>query len=219
VRRVVATPHLPASRVDGPFRPKARAAFRELRERARVRLDGLRLTLAYEVRLDDPDADLAEPELVLGDGDALLVEFSGFRVPEDPEGWFEAIRGAGRTPVLAHPERYRCIGEAYGRLVDWRSAGVRTCVNVGSLWGRHGRRAAGVARRMLAEGHIDLLATDNHSRPGRADSLRPIWDLLSGDGHGRAASLLALAAWVAVPTVRSFAFSPPGSPAALAWSR
>lgn len=190
VRRVAATPHLPASRIDGAFRSKVRTVFRELRERAREALDGLRLTLAYEVRLDDPTADFGEPELVLGAGDALLVEFSGFRVPEDPEGWFETIREAGRTPVLAHPERYRGIGDAYDRLVDWRASGVRTCVNVGSLWGRHGTKAAGVARRMLADGQIDLLATDNHSRPGRADSLRPIWDLLARDGHGEAASLL-----------------------------
>lgn len=190
VRRVAATPHLPASRIDGPFRPKVRQAFRELRERAREELDGLRLTLAYEVRLDDPGADFSEPELVLGAGDALLVEFSGFRVPEDPRGWFRTIRKAGRTPVLAHPERYRGVGDEYGRLAEWRESGVRTCVNVGSLWGRHGAKAAAVARRMLADGKIDLLATDNHSRPGRADSLRPIWDLLTEDGHGEAASLL-----------------------------
>lgn len=190
VRRVAATPHLPASRIEGPFRPRVRKAFRELRERAREELDGLRLTLAYEVRLDDPTADFGDPELVLGGGDALLVEFSGFRIPEDPEGWFETIRRAGRTPVLAHPERYRGIGDAYGRLVDWRSSGVRTCVNVGSLWGRHGKGAAAVARRMLADGQMDLLATDNHSRPGRADSLRPIWELLAEDGHEEAASLL-----------------------------
>ena len=190
VRRVAATPHLPASRIDGPYRPEVRAAFRELRDRAREELDGLQLELAYEVRLDDPTADFGEPDLVLGAGDALLVEFSGFRVPDDPEGWFETIRQAGRTPVLAHPERYRGIGDVYGRLVEWRSSGVRTCGNVGSLWGRHGKRAAGVARRMLADGQMDMLATDNHSRPGRADSLRPIWDLLSEDGHEEAASLL-----------------------------
>jgi len=190
VRRVAATPHLPASRIEGAYRREMRVAFRELQEGARDELEALRLTMAYEVRLDDPGADLAEPDLVLGSGDWLLVEFSGFRVPEDPEGWFEGIRGAGRKPVLAHPERYRGIGDAYGRLEDWRSAGVRTCVNVGSLWGRHGKKAAGVARRMLADGRIDLLATDNHSRPGRADSLRPIWDLLAEDGHEETASLL-----------------------------
>lgn len=190
VRRVAATPHLPASRIRGPFRKEVRRSFRELRARCREELDRLRLTLAYEVRLDDRSADLSEPELVLGGGDALLVEFSGFRVPEDPEAWLDRVRRAGRTPVLAHPERYHGVGDAYGRLRRWRSEGVRTCVNSGSLWGRHGRKAAGVARRMLADGEVDLLATDNHARPGRADSLRPVWDLLSAEGHGEAASLL-----------------------------
>lgn len=190
VRRVAATPHLPASRIDGPFRAEVREAFRELRDRAHEELEEIRLTLAYEVRLDDPTADFGDPGLVLGSGDALLVEFSRFQIPEDPEGWFDTIRRAGRTPVLAHPERYRGIGETYGRLVEWRSAGVRTCGNVGSLWGRHGKKAADVARRMLADGQMDMLATDNHSRPGRADSLRPIWDLLSEDGHEEVASLL-----------------------------
>lgn len=190
VRRVATTPHLPASRIDGPYRGEVEASFRELREAAGRELPALRLTLAYEVRLDDRSADLSHPDLVLGDGDGLLVEFSGFRIPTDPEGWFERIREAGRTPILAHPERYRGMGEAYGRLKGWREAGVRTCVNVGSLWGRHGERAAEVARQMLADGCIDLLATDNHSRPGRVDSLRPIWDLLSEGGHREAASLM-----------------------------
>lgn len=190
VRRVATTPHLPASRIDGPFRREVRGAFRELRAAADEELDRLHLTLAFEVRLDDHSADFSEPDLVLGGGDSVLVEFSGFRVPEEPEGWFERVGRSGRTPVLAHPERYRGIGDAYGRLKRWRSAGVRTCVNVGSLWGRHGKRAAGVARRMLSDGQIDLLATDNHSRPGRVDSLRPIFDLLAEDGHRETATLL-----------------------------
>lgn len=190
IRRVAATPHLPASRIDGPFREEVRSAFRDLRSRGREELDRLRLTLAYEVRLNDRSADLSEPDLVLGDGDSVLVEFSRFRVPEDAGSWFDGVWRAGRVPVLAHPERYRGIGDAYGRLERWRRDGVRTCVNVGSLWGRHGRKAAGVARRMLADGQIDLLATDHHSLPGRADSLRPIWEVLSEAGHEEAASLL-----------------------------
>lgn len=190
VRRVATTPHLPASRIEGPYREKVRASFGELRETARRELPSLDLTLAYEVRLDDRSANLAEPELTLGEGDFLLVEFSGFRVPAEPESWFQRVTDAGRTPILAHPERYRGVADAYGRLQEWREAGVRTCVNVGSLWGRHGKKAAALARRMLVDGRIDLLATDNHSRPGRVDSLRPIWDLLSADGHREAATLL-----------------------------
>lgn len=211
VRRVAATPHLPASRIEGPFRGKVRRRFRELRSAARDELEGLELTLAYEVRLNERSADLSEPELVLGRGDSLLVEFSGFRVPEDPEDWFDRVERAGRTPVLAHPERYRGIEDAYGRVRRWRSAGVRTCVNVGSLWGRHGGHAAGVARRMLADGQVDLLATDNHSRPGRADSLRPIWDLLSADGHGKTASLLVSRNPAAVLEGRAVDPVPPAS--------
>lgn len=190
VRRVVATPHLPASRAAGPHRRRVEEAFREVRAAARESLQRLRLSLSYEIRLDDREAPLDDPGLTLGGGDALLVEFSGFRLPGPGERPLARLLRLGRIPVLAHPERFVGMAEGYGRIPAWREDGVRTCVNVGSLWGRHGPAPQRVARRMLASGEADLLATDHHARPGREDSLRRVWDFLSAAGHAEAARLL-----------------------------
>jgi protein-tyrosine phosphatase len=105
----------------------------------------MRLELAYEVRIDDPEIDLSQ-------------------------NW---------VPVLAHPERYAGIGLTYDWIARWRTLGAVMCLNVGSLFGEHGVEAERVARRMLASGHADLIASDHHARPRRSTTLRQGWDLLA----------------------------------------
>jgi tyrosine-protein phosphatase YwqE len=83
--------------------------------------------------------------------------------------------------VLAHPERYTGIGTAYGWIPRLRDAGVLMCANAGSFFGAHGQEAERVVRRMLAEGHVDLVASDHHARPERAPSLRQLHDRLEAN--------------------------------------
>ncbi len=149
----------------------------------------LSLSLAYEVRLDEADVELGDRSLGLSDRH-LLVEFSMLMVPAYP---METLNTAVRqdwVPVLAHPERYAGIEARYGLIQTWRDAGVVMCVNAASLWGRYGREAEWAARRMLADGAVDLVASDHHARPGRSATMRQVWDLLLEAGHDEAARLL-----------------------------
>lgn len=190
VTRVVATPHLPASRADGPFRRRVLERFRELEAAAGERLPGLGLSLAYEIRLDGARIDAGDRGLWLGPGGHVLVEYDRFRVPSDPMAPIRPILEAGLVPVLAHPERY--VNAA--RVGDWidglREAGVRTCPNAVSLTGANGPDAARVSRGMLASGRADLLASDHHARPDRAYGLGAAWELVAGSGSPEAARVL-----------------------------
>ncbi len=188
IRRVVTTPHLPASHARGRLRARIEERFAALAGAA-AGIEGLELSLSFEVRIDEPEADLSDPDLGLGGG-ALLVEFPQLMLPAFPDRMLESVTGQGWRPVLAHPERYTGIGGAYSWIPRLREAGVVMCVNAGSPWGEHGAEAERVSRRMLAEGHADCLASDHHGREARSTSLREVHDRLARAGFAESARLL-----------------------------
>lgn len=190
VTRVVATPHLPASRADGSFRRRVLERYRELEAAAAERLPDLGLSLAYEVRLDGARIDAADRGLWLGPGGHVLVEYDRFRVPSDPMAPIRPLLEAGLIPVLAHPERYVNAARAGDWMDAVREAGVLLCPNAVSLTGANGPDAARVSRGLLASGRADLVASDHHARPDRSYGLGPAWELLSEAGSPEAARVL-----------------------------
>lgn len=85
-----------------------------------------------------------------------------------------ALRDAGYTPVLAHPERYHYLEEdGYQALLD---AGALFQRNLGSLKGFYGWESARRAKILLDNGSYSLLGTDLHS-PGYAASFDGIFVL------------------------------------------
>lgn len=191
ITRVVTTPHLSASHAQGGWRSRIEERFAALADDAAA-IDGLVLSLSFEIRIDEPEAELSDPELGLGGG-ALLVEFPQLMLPAFPDRMLESVAAQGWRPVLAHPERYTGIGGAYAWIPRLRQEGVVMCVNAGSPWGEHGPEAERVSRRMLAEGHADCLASDHHGREERSTSLRVVHDRLAASGFQAAATLLTAA--------------------------
>lgn len=186
---VVTTPHLAASATGSDWRQAIDESFETLAAAAAAECPEVSLGLSYELRLDDPDCDLSDADLGLGGG-ALLVEFPMLALPAYPERMLEVVLDAGWIPVLAHPERYAGVDGAFGWIARWREMGAVMCVNAGSLWGEHGAEAQRVARRMLADGSVDIVSSDNHARPHRAATVRQAWDYLAGAGFEEQANLL-----------------------------
>ncbi|UCG76251.1 MAG: hypothetical protein JSV95_02805 [Gemmatimonadota bacterium] len=189
VTRVATTPHLRASRAGGSRKLVVREKYEALRSAAAEALPDLGLSLAYEVRLDEPEVDLSDRSLGLSDRH-LLVEFSMLVMPAFPVETLEVATRQDWVPVLAHPERYSGIEARYRMIAAWREMGALMCLNVASLWGRYGREAETVAHRMLADGLVDVIASDHHARPNRSESVRQAWDRLAEAGHQEAARLL-----------------------------
>lgn len=189
VNRVATTPHLSASRAAGPRKLEIEARFAELKAEAARSAPDVTLSLGFEVRLDEPGADLGDRTLGLSDT-YLLVEFSMLLMPAFPNETLDSAVSQGWLPVLAHPERYAGVERRYSLLQSWREDGVIMCVNAASLWGGYGPEARWVSRRMLADGAVDVIASDHHARPGRSTSVRDAWDFLAEEGHAEAAKLL-----------------------------
>lgn len=152
---LVCTPHLNASQAaDAPV-VRHREIFAELQRRAPA---GLELRLGWEIMLDAPNVDLTNPDLSLGGSRAVLVEFTRGGLPRGATNELRRIARSGRTPVLAHPERY--FGCTLDAVREWRAIGVVIQTDASVLMGRG--VPADLARAMLAEGLIDILASDNH---------------------------------------------------------
>ncbi|OYV71791.1 MAG: hypothetical protein B7Z72_06190 [Gemmatimonadetes bacterium 21-71-4] len=177
---VVCTPHLMASRaVEAPYN-KHLQILGALRDAAPAGLD---LRLGWEIMLDMPGTDLRHPQLALGGSKAVLVEFPRMLVPPHATEELFRLKMSGIVPVLAHPERYS--GCTVEQVEAWRRSGTVIQVDGAGLLGGH--RSAGLARALLEEGLIDVIASDTH---GDARSLAPVRDWLLEVGTGEQAELL-----------------------------
>jgi len=154
VTLLVCTPHLQASQAEHAPVERHRAILAELR----AQVASPTLALGWEIMLDQPGVDLSHPDLTLGDSRALLVEFSIGGIPRGAVSELRRIARAGRTPILAHPERY--FGCTVELVREFRKIGVVIQTDVTVLLGRGA--PSELARDLLAAGLIDILASDNH---------------------------------------------------------
>ncbi len=180
VTLLICTPHLNASAAH-------RAPYKQhldiLNELVRYSPPQVELRLGWEIMLDAPGVDLTAPYLTLGDSNALLVEFTRGGLPPAASQELRRIIRSGRTPVLAHPERY--FGCTVAMVREWRSIGTVIQTDAIMLKGRGA--AADLARSMLSEGLIDILASDNH---GDSRSLAGAREWLLERGAAEQAELL-----------------------------
>jgi protein-tyrosine phosphatase len=155
VRCVVCTPHLVAS--EAAIVPVER--YQQVHERlSRAAPSELVIQRGWEIMLDRPGVDLTGAHLRLGLSNAILVEFPRGPLPSGTADELARLRKSGVMPVVAHPERY---GGASVELVrEWRAAGAVIQTDTAYLLG-DGTRAE-LAKALLQQGLIDILASDNH---------------------------------------------------------
>ena len=177
---LICTPHLNAS---AAHRAPYAQHLEILQELVRYSPPAIELRLGWEIMLDAPGIDLTAPNLTLGESNALLVEFTRGGLPPAASQELRRIIRSGRTPVLAHPERY--FGCTLAMVREWRSIG--TVIQTDAIMLRGRGAAAELARSMLSEGLIDILASDNH---GDSRSLAGAREWLLERGAAEQAELL-----------------------------
>ena len=174
VRTLVATPHLllprlPTNAAIGDELDFHRRAFDRLVRHLEGETGVPSIGLGQEIWAPDAAAlrrVAARADVGLAGTRTLLVEF-GFDLAGTHEDVVSAAVSAGRRIVIAHPERY-----AYPRGTEpldlmrrWREAGALLQVNAGSFSGHyrdHRPMSEALAWAMVAEGLVDIVATDHH---------------------------------------------------------
>ncbi|MGH7480579.1 MAG: CpsB/CapC family capsule biosynthesis tyrosine phosphatase [Longimicrobiales bacterium] len=172
-----------------------RDIFEHVRQTLAGRDDVPALMLGHEVLLTDP----AMARAVVGDrrvghagANVVLIEF-GFQLPDACIPIIQAVSGCGRTPLIAHPERFRRDHSpvSLAEIRTWKSAGALLQVNGGSVTGRYSPAVRTLAHRLLAEGLADVIGSDNHA-DARPQLPGEVWlDLADRDGTEQAGLLLA----------------------------
>lgn len=123
----------------------------------------IRLHLAAEYMLDTVfDQRLKDRDLLTMEDDMLLVEASVMAEPYDLPGKLREIMSAGYRPLLAHPERYRYLGEKdFEKLHEM---GVLFQLNLASVTGYYGDTAKRKAEFILKKGWYMTAGSDCHRR-------------------------------------------------------
>ncbi len=93
----------------------------------------------------------------------LLVELPQHYLPGTWKDTISAIKSAGYTPVLAHPERYGLILEPAELELMARIEGLKFQGNVGSLTGMYGKDVAARAKQWRAANFYHCWGTDSHT--------------------------------------------------------
>jgi len=137
------------------------AEARELLDRSGV---ALALHSGAENMLDQvfiARATAGEARGIGRDGRYALLEVPFLELVPDLPDLVRAVRAAGVTPLLAHPER--CVEFVRrGRAEEVAREGVLLQLNLGALTGRHGRQAQMLAERFLDLGLYAVAGTDLH---------------------------------------------------------
>ena len=135
---------------------------RRFEEFAALYTGPIELHLAAEHMLDNLFLERFEKKDVLPIfDDCLLVETSYFNPPMGLDAILADIMTKGYRPLLAHPERYKYMGEDdYERL---HSRGVEFQLNLGALTGGYSPLTQKKAEYLLRRGYYSRIGSDIHS--------------------------------------------------------
>ncbi len=197
IRKILTTPHLNGSLTRNEEAIEARLSeVDEAFERAAMAVGAdfpeVDFKRGHEVMLDIPDVDFSDPRLRLAGTSFVLIEWPHLHVPPGTTRVLERMISAGYRPIIAHPERYIGIDRKLGVIARWREDGAYLQVNHGSLSGRYGAAAKGIAARLLRRGWADYLASDFHAQSQAGIYFKDVWEKLEALGAGESLTNLCL---------------------------
>ncbi len=176
---IIATPHAnQMGRFENFYTPEFAARFDRLRNLLTENRLPLRVLNGMEIMSSaDMTEKIKDGRLVgLNGTDRYLIEFPFMAGLSWINDRIRDVQSLGKTPVIAHAERYDCVKTDPDTVSDWIEMGAIIQVNRGSLFGRFGRAAFAAADYMLAGDLVDLIASDAHGSDWRAPWLRDAYE-------------------------------------------
>jgi protein-tyrosine phosphatase len=149
--QVVATPHMRPGLFDN--------------EKATLAAAGLpRTELSSEHYFDDQvfSRILAGDALPYPGGKAVLLEFYEQDFPTSVDRCFATLRRQGLLPVIAHPERYRCLWQSLSALERLVDNGAAALLDAAALVGKYGSHPQRAAEAILECGLYHAACSDAH---------------------------------------------------------
>jgi tyrosine-protein phosphatase YwqE len=191
----VLTPHVYAGVFDNE-RDGLRRHFQRFVTSLAAVDEKFQLHLAAEYFADAAFLRLIEDDDILFapvDGERwVLVEFPALQEVPVAGAAMAALVAHGYRPVIAHVERYRYVAGAPDEwLARFAAAGALLQADIGSLAGQHGAVVQRFARRLAAQGKVDIWGTDLHRIGQLQRYIVPGLAWLDAIGHRAALGLLS----------------------------
>ena len=160
VRTLVATPHYRYYGHDN--HSQILETFDRLQDQLAYEQIPLNLVLGTEIWLAHDNCPTLESQMCYPDTQWFLAEFSVDESPENMDQILRAYADRGYRPVIAHPERYLAVLDDPIIAKHWLDRGWGVQINRDSLLGRFGKRCHACSEFMLAQGWVNLIASDAH---------------------------------------------------------
>ena len=186
IRKSIATPHI----IGDMFRNTPEiinAALAKVKEACKKEGINIELSAAAEYMIDDHFIELLQKKqpLLTLHKNIILTEISYSTTPENLEEITSNIIANGYKPILAHPERYHFYQQNFNQYQLLIEMGFVLQVNLLSLTGYYGKKAAKAAKFIIDQNLAKLVGTDLHHQR-HLDALksaanREIFQLYLGD--------------------------------------
>lgn len=102
---------------------------------------------------------------------AILLEFYEVDFPTQVDRCFAELRRGGLLPVIAHPERYRCLWQSLAPLERLVDSGAGALLDAAALDGKYGEKPRRTAEQILERGLYHAACSDAH-RPADIGPVR-----------------------------------------------
>ena len=193
-RVLVATPHCNMTHMyENTYSADYRRRFLRLQEELEQKEPSLRLLEGMEIFVTGNVVEkLRSGELIcLIHTRYPLVEFDFEAEESEITIQLDRLLQGGYTPVLAHPERYRCVNHNLNAVYQWYRMGVVIQINKSSVLGGFGRRVQRTVDAILRHRLAAVAASDAHSSEIRTPDLSHLQKVLDWD-YGDGCSWLLL---------------------------
>lgn len=191
VTGIILTPHYRHGMFSYP-KERIDAHFRELYPLAEKL--GIRIALGTEYHVDSRIGEALRSGRcrTLAGSSYVLCEYSHNSEYNYIYRMTEELLRQGYIPVLAHVERYACLGNDISRVDELRRLGAWIQLNADAVLGLEGFGPKRYCRRLLAADYVDVIASDSHGIKRRACHLGKCRDYVTKKYGSAAADRLLL---------------------------
>ncbi|MCM1282936.1 MAG: hypothetical protein NC180_01075 [Muribaculaceae bacterium] len=189
ITAIILTPHYRHGMFSHP-NETIEAHFLELKPEAEQLGITLALGTEYHVNSQIEEALASRRCRTLAGSRYVLSEYSHDSEYSYIYQMTEELTRHGYIPVLAHVERYACLMQNISLAEELRRLGAWIQLNADAVLGLEGRGPKRDCKRLLAEGYVDVIASDSHGVEKRGCHLQQCRDFLAKKFGGDVAEKL-----------------------------
>ena len=166
---MILTPHFHPAKGSHDI-GKWRETLRSLEECVKNNNIDMKFYLGAELFFTHDASEYIESGKVISmvESDYMLVEFR----PETEYSYIRSaiydIQSTGKTPIIAHIERYGCLTGKIDRVEEMSDMGALIQINASSVTGNLGFSMKQYLKKLLKKEMVDFIGTDAHSDVHRA---------------------------------------------------